>query len=146
MANYRHILVAVDFSDEHESVIQKALETANQNNSSLSLINVVEYSSAMYAGDLPLPEDLNLDQKLLKQAEERLREISQKFGIAHLEQRVTMGIPKREIVEAAEVVGADLIVLGSHGRHGLQLLLGSTANGVLHQARCDVLAVRVAGS
>jgi universal stress protein A len=39
--------------------------------------------------------------------------------------------------------GADLIVIGSHGRHGLQLLLGSTANGVLHLSECDVLAVRV---
>ncbi len=37
----------------------------------------------------------------------------------------------------------DLIVVGSHGRHGLALLLGSTANGVLHGANCDVLAVRV---
>ncbi|TNF89176.1 MAG: universal stress protein, partial [Gammaproteobacteria bacterium] len=39
--------------------------------------------------------------------------------------------------------GADVIVVGSHGRHGLALLLGSTANGVLHGATCDVLAVRV---
>jgi universal stress protein A len=37
----------------------------------------------------------------------------------------------------------DLVVVGSHGRHGLSLLLGSTANGVLHGAGCDVLAVRV---
>ncbi|MEO1899758.1 MAG: universal stress protein, partial [Methylococcales bacterium] len=37
----------------------------------------------------------------------------------------------------------DLIVVGSHGRHGLALLLGSTANGVLHHAVCDVLAVRL---
>ncbi len=38
---------------------------------------------------------------------------------------------------------ADLIVLGTHGRHGLGLILGSTANGVLHGASCDVLAVRI---
>jgi len=37
----------------------------------------------------------------------------------------------------------DLIVTGSHGRHSLQLLLGSTANGILHGAKCDVLAVRI---
>ena len=37
----------------------------------------------------------------------------------------------------------DLIVVGSHGRYGLALLMGSTANGVLHGATCDVLAVRV---
>ena len=37
----------------------------------------------------------------------------------------------------------DLIVVGSHGRHGLALIFGSTANGVLHGACCDVLAVRI---
>jgi universal stress protein A len=56
---------------------------------------------------------------------------------------VEIGTPKREIVRVAAEQKAELIVLGSHGRHGLQLLLGSTANGVLHQATCDVLAVRV---
>ena len=46
-------------------------------------------------------------------------------------------------VQRANAKGADLIIVGSHGRHGLALLLGSTANGVLHGATCDVLAVRV---
>jgi universal stress protein A len=56
---------------------------------------------------------------------------------------VALGAPAHEIRAAAEEVGADLIVLGTHGRHGLGLLLGSTANGVLHGATSDVLAVRV---
>ncbi len=51
--------------------------------------------------------------------------------------------PEAEIHRVAEELGADLIVVGSHGRHGLALLLGSTANGVLHGATTDVLAVRV---
>ena len=46
-------------------------------------------------------------------------------------------------INKLEEAGADIIVVGSHGRHGLALLLGSTANGVLHGASCDVLAVRV---
>jgi universal stress protein A len=37
----------------------------------------------------------------------------------------------------------DLIIIGSHGRHGIRILLGSTANAILHSAKCDVLAVRV---
>jgi len=40
----------------------------------------------------------------------------------------------------------DLVIVGSHGRHGVRLLLGSTANAVLHGAECDVLAVRVQDS
>ena len=43
----------------------------------------------------------------------------------------------------AEEQSCDLIVVGSHGRHGLALLLGSTANDVLHGAPCDVIAVRL---
>jgi len=48
-----------------------------------------------------------------------------------------------EIIKIAEENNVDLIIVGSHGRHGLALLLGSTANGVLHHAKCDVLAVRI---
>lgn len=143
MANYQHILVALDFSDEGSNVMERALETAAQNQAKVSLINVVEYTSAMYAGDIPVPEELNLDQQLLDQARARMGEIADRFGITGGQQLVEIGVPKKEIVGAAEKLGADLIVIGNHGRHGLQLLLGSTANGVLHQARCDVLAVRV---
>jgi universal stress protein A len=52
-------------------------------------------------------------------------------------------VPHQEIVSIAEREQVDLIVLGSHGRHGLALLLGSTANSVLHNASCDVMAVRL---
>ena len=47
------------------------------------------------------------------------------------------------VASLAEELKADLIVVGSHGRHGLALIMGSTANGVLHGAKRDVLAVRV---
>jgi universal stress protein A len=53
------------------------------------------------------------------------------------------GVPKQEIIHIAEQQQVDLIVLGSHGRHGLALLLGSTANAVLHYAKCDVMAIRL---
>ena len=53
------------------------------------------------------------------------------------------GVPGQEIVRIAEQEHIDLIVVGSHGRHGLALLLGSTANSVLHHAGCDVMAVRL---
>jgi universal stress protein A len=46
-------------------------------------------------------------------------------------------------VRIADENQADLIVVGSHGRHGIKMLLGSTANAVLHHAHCDVLAVRL---
>lgn len=143
MANYQHILAAVDISPQNTAVIDKALEVAHQNSARLTLVHVVEYTGTLYTGDIPLPEDLDLDQRLADQAEQKLAALiaeRQLEGVGHL---VEIGIPKREIVRIAEQKSVDLIVIGSHGRHGLQLLLGSTANGVLHQAKCDVLAVRV---
>ncbi|MCB1849854.1 MAG: universal stress protein [Gammaproteobacteria bacterium] len=143
MANYQNILVAVDFSEESGRVLKKAREMAALNQATLHLLHVVEYTSAMYAGEIPLPEDLNLDQDLAKQAVVKLEKLAQANGITDAGRYVEIGIPKHEIIRKAELCAADLIVVGSHGRHGLQLLLGSTANGVLHQAKCDVLAVRV---
>lgn len=143
MADYRQILVAVDFSTESRVVVNKALDIARRNNAGLSLIHVVEYTGSVYAGDIPLPEDLELDQRLADQAKGQMEAMAAKLGIAESARIVEIGVPKREIVRIAGEQGADLIVIGSHGRHGLQLLLGSTANGVLHLAKCDVLAVRV---
>ena len=143
MADYRQILVAVDFSTESRVVVNKALDIARRNNAGLSLIHVVEYTGSVYAGDIPLPEDLELDQRHADQAKGRLEAMAAELGIANSARIVEIGVPKREIVRIAGEQGADLIVIGSHGRHGLQLLLGSTANGVLHLAKCDVLAVRV---
>ena len=143
MASYRHILVAVDTSAENAVVIDKALEIARQNEARLTLVHIVEYTGTLYAGDIPLPEDLDLDRRLAEQAEEKLQELIAQRQLGDIEPLVEIGIPTREIVRIAEEKGADLIVIGSHGRHGLQLLLGSTATGVLHQAKCDVLAVRV---
>lgn len=143
MANYRHILVATDFSDDFAPVMSKASEIQQRNQSKLTLMHVVEYSGAIYTGEIPLPEDFDLDQRLADQAVERLSKLAQENALSNHQELVEIGTPKREIVRVADEQDVDLIVIGSHGRHGLQLLLGSTANGVLHLANCDVLAVRV---
>jgi universal stress protein A len=72
-----------------------------------------------------------------------LQRFAETNGLDAEHQHIVLGRPEVEIHAKAEELGADLIVVGSHGRHGLALLLGSTANGVLHGAGCDVLAVRV---
>jgi len=143
MGNYQHILVATDFSDDFDPVMVKAIETQQRNEAKLTLLHVVEYSGAIYTGEIPLPEDFDLDQRLADQATERLSKLASQYSLTEHQELVEIGTPKREIVRVADEQGVDLIVIGSHGRHGLQLLLGSTANGVLHLANCDVLAVRV---
>lgn len=145
MDNYKHVLVALDFSAEATMVLDKAAEFARSNQAELTLFHAVECSDALYVSDLMMPIDMELCEDMAKKAKNRLIEIAGKLDLEDVATRVSIGVAKHEIISAASDAKVDLIVLGSHGRHGLQLLLGSTANGVLHLANCDVLAVRVTG-
>lgn len=142
MSDYQKILVAIDLTEEANQVLEKASSLARSANAALELVHIVEPVGYAYGGDLPL--DLSdLQQQLEDNATQQLAEYGKAYGIGEPNRRVVVGRPGSEIKKQAESLGADLLVMGSHGRHGIQLLLGSTANSVLHGAGCDVLAVRI---
>jgi len=143
MKGYTHILLAVDFSVNADAVGQRACQIREATDARLSLIHVVEFVQIDLSNELLMPQELELDHELQEIAKQRLQEYAHKLGIEDCPMHVTQGSTRREILHMAEENGVDLIVVGSHGRHGIQLLLGSTANAVLHGAPCDVLAVRV---
>jgi universal stress protein A len=78
-----------------------------------------------------------------QQAKKRLDDIGKKHNIPYKQLYLPIGNAADEIHTLAVEINADLIVIGTHGRSGIKLLLGSTANSVLHGAQQDVLAVRV---
>jgi universal stress protein A len=142
MRDYTHILVAVDLSPEGAQVLHRARDLAQRYDCPLSLIHVIEPLPVDAAGEALLPP-MSIESELHENAERKLRELANQASIEHSRRHVVMGYTKREIIGFAESNNVDLIVVGSHGRHGLALLLGSTANAVLHGAPCDVLAVRI---
>ncbi len=144
MKNYDHILLAADFFQEDQVVINKARSLADKYQAKLSVVHVVDsipITDAGYGGDIPF--DLDLTTELMAIAKKKLLALARQLAINDDNVWLEIGSPKTEIVRIANEIQVDLIVLGSHGRHGLALLLGSTANGVLHHAQCDVLAVRL---
>ncbi len=144
MSDYKQILVAIDFTRQTEQIIERALSLANQYQATLHLLHVVETLPVTDAAYGPVaPFDIDLTEKMQATAQQRLADWGKKMHILAERQWLGLGSPKQEIVRVAEAHGIDLIVIGSHGRHGLSLLLGSTATGVLHYAQCDVLAVRI---
>ncbi len=145
MANYKHILLAVDLSDEAEQVVSRGKSLSELEGARLSIVHVIEPISFTYGGDIPL-DFSGIQDEIQKQAKLQLAELSKPLGIDAQSQHLILGRPETEIHNTAVEIGADLIVVGSHGRHGLALIFGSTANGVLHGAACDVLAVRVSDS
>ena len=84
-----------------------------------------------------------IQEEIHQQATQQLHRFAETNNIDAQHQHILLGKPEVEIHAKAEELGTDLIVVGSHGRHGLALLMGSTANGVMHGATCDVLAIRV---
>ena len=143
MAGYTNILIAVDFSKATDAICEKAADLARRHQASLALVHVVEpiIVDPVYDVVPAVPAELELEQT--KQARKELHRLGDRYGIPPERCWVASGITKTEILRSAEQNGVDLIVVGSHGRHGVDLLLGSTANAVLHGAKCDVLAVRV---
>ncbi len=144
MKSYRHILLAVDYTAENQPVIARAEQLAKQYRAKLSIVHVLD--------DIPLPDagygtvitlDREMPNELLDNAKNSLLRIAEQLGVKPQNCWLVWGNPKQEIDAFAEKIDAGLIVVGSHGRHGLALLFGSTANSVLHHAQCDVLAVRL---
>lgn len=137
---YKHILFATDLTDDTEYLVEKVRALRGFSNAKLSLIHVVEplpgYSYA-YLGI----EDI--EGQLIEEAKQTMEKLGERLGVAKSDQYIEVGPTKTKILKVADDTNADLIVCGSHGRHGLSLLLGSTANAILHGAKCDVLTVRL---
>jgi len=140
---YRHVLVAVDLSEQDTYVVQKARHLAQVFDAKLSIIHVLDnipMPDTAYGTIIPLNEDSSYE--MLEAVKAKLRKLGEWMAI-DLERRwLVWGVPGEEIVRIARQEHVDLIMVGSHGRHGLGLLMGSTANRVLHHASCDVMAVR----
>jgi len=144
MSNYKHILIAADFSNHNKLVCEKASELAKRYQATLSICHIVEdFPITDFAYEPMISVDIDMRDALLDSAKKQITELANTLEIATENQWVEFGSPNRDIVRLGEENQVDLIVVGSHGRHGIQLLLGSTANGVLHHAKCDVLAVRL---
>ena len=145
MAVYKHIIAGLDLSEESPQVLQRATELAQACQATVSVAHVIEPLTFAYGGDMPV--DLSeVQEQLQLKAEQELHRLTQHVDFPIQQEHVLVGQPATELHYLANQEGADLIIVGSHGRKGFALLLGSTSNSVLHGASCDVLAVRVAES
>jgi len=139
---YRKVLVAVDLSDESEQVLRAAAEIAAANEAEILILHVTDNPVTLYSqwSDYVVPYSEDKIRELLFS---KLADLVESLGLNKSLITIDFGRAIDLIVDKADKEECDLIVVGSHGRHGVKLLLGSTANGVLHHASCDVLAIRV---
>ncbi len=145
---FQHILVPVDGSHSSQAALDKAIGLAQAFGSSLTAVYVMDPIPFVGVGVGLAYSGANIIEPLRAEAEQTL---------AHTRQRLqAAGLPKAEaklvnahdiwrgILEAAQEAGADLIVMGSHGRRGLEkLVLGSVAQSVLAHTTVHTLVVRL---
>jgi len=123
--------------------MDRGLELAETLDAKVSFIHVVEYMGYLFPPDTPFPVEFDLELQFVEKAKKDLAALMLSKGRSGVACFVEVGSATQEIVRVAEENQVDLIVLGSHGRRGIQRILGSTASGVLHTTSCDVLAVRI---
>lgn len=141
-ASYRKVLVAIDCSEESADVLCRAAGILDPTSGELHLIHVIEPLALAYGADVPM-DVTDLQSGLVQQARETACDYAKQYGIPKDRIHVELGSIEKTILDKADQMEMDLIVVGSHTRSGLALLLGSTARGLVPGAHCDVLAVKM---
>ena len=143
MEAYKHILVAVDVSAEAAQVAERAHDLASRYGARLTLLHVVEPVIVDNSYDLMTSVPVELDNTLIESGRAFLDRLAEDLKLGEATRLVELGSIKGEVFRVVEEQAVDLVVIGTHGRHGVGLLLGSTANAILHGTPCDVHAVRI---
>ena len=142
MSTYKHLLIGLDLSPESQQVVDRVKQLFADREVKISICHILEPLAFTYGGDIPV--DLSdVQVQLEEQAKQRLSTLAEQLNVPEEAQHIVLGQPANEMRRMAKEQNVDLIIVGSHGRHGLALIFGSTSNSVLHGAPCDVLAVRI---
>ena len=143
MKKFTKILAPTDLSELSCLGVRYALELAREQSAEIIVLHVIPISEdwlstreqASPVRDLLAKEHAALDKFL----REKFAEF---FNLIELRQRVEVGAPHANVVELAEREGADLIVMSTHGRTGLDhMLMGSVTEKVVARAPCPVLSI-----
>jgi len=146
MKSFTKILTAIDFSENSECAFDYALTLATQFNAELTIIHVINEPVDLRGFYVPHISFEQLEKEIEESAVKMMETFcSTKLGtFSNYKTSIMTGIPSDEITAAATRIDASLIVLGTHGRTGLdRILFGSTAERVVRSASCPVLTVRL---
>jgi len=147
MQAFRHILVPTDFSESSVRAIEHALMLATAFNAELTLVHVWEIRVYPYMEYVLSSTELmsSLEQAARSRLDEALLQLKQRVPRAKSVLRA--GVPWQEILDASKQLHPDLIVMGTHGRRGINhALLGSVAEKVVRLSEVPVLTVRADAS
>lgn len=146
MKPFDKILTAIDFSENSDFAFDYAVTMARQFNAELTILHVINEPVDLRGFYVP---HISFEQ-LEKEIEDGAVKMMESFCSTRLESftnyktAIATGVPYDEITKKAEEIGASLIVIGTHGRTGLDhILFGSTAERVVRSANCPVMTIKL---
>lgn len=143
MVAYQTILIATDLSAASDQLVTRGLRLA-PSAQHLHLVHVLQHPDIMYAaGEFVTPLETDIELELIANAQAALCTQARRFDLPNHHTHFIEGKLQKEVVALAHSLAVELIIVGGHDRHGLDLLLGSTADGILHALPCDVLTVKI---
>lgn len=149
MINLNRILFPTDFSETSHCAMGYAIEFAKAFNAKLDIVHVLFDETQVVAFYLPQVTFQNMDQEIEAAAKKQLDEFVDAYPkIQDVDYSVSLikGTPFLEIIQTAKTQKSDMIIIGTHGRSGIEhVLFGSTAEKVVRKAPCPVFTVRKEG-
>ena len=141
-ASIKKILVPTDFSEGSEQAVQYAAMMARTLRAHVCLVHVIQPYAYAMTETFNVVDHYSALKTIAEPMLDQARKGLQKGGLT-VETDLLSGVAHREILEKARRTGADLIVMGTHGRSGVDhLLLGSVAEKVVRMSPCPVLTIR----
>lgn len=144
MTDYKKVLLAVELNPVVDNqLIKVAMDVIDKTKAgNILLVHAIEHLG-IYGGTYGITISSDIETQLFQEAQESMEKLAKKLHVKEKNQVIQFGSAKNVIAEIAEEYKPDLIVVGTHGKEGIKVMLGSTANAILHHAKCDVLTVRL---
>lgn len=141
---YKRILLAIDLDEHSSEVVSRAAYLAKALKAHVDLLHVLEHVLGDYSANVVPPESMDKLDIVKDRARDKMSALVQQFELTDFDLLIETGTTREEILRVAAERKSDVIVIGAHEQHGLAVLRGSTIEGVVHGAHCDVIAVHVA--
>jgi len=138
--SYRNILVAIDFTSHSDRLVLRALQLASALDARVHLVHAVDYPIYYDEAYDPVVA-IDAERELESLAKDHMHALLERMDSRRLSGETVPGSAKGVILSQAEALNADLVIMGKHSQGALNRLLGSTTNGVMHHARCEVLSI-----
>lgn len=143
MKKIHKILVPIDFLQHTDHLMEYAVYIAKSFDATLYFVNVVENPHLYGDYDFPPPSMVLFNNEMVKMAEQKMNQLVDKSRVVcpECEGKVCQGDVVDSIIAYAKDIGSDLIIIGTHGRKGLEKMwLGSVAERVIKRASCPTLS------